>query len=76
MNGGRVKLSAEDRSRFSREIKTASPVELLTVIRFLEAHGATVAAEDLRFMNSHIGRQAERLLRNVALYRSWDSPGN
>lgn len=76
MKGKRIKLSAEDKSRFSNEIKTASPVELLTVVRFLEEYGAAFSGSDLRFMKSHTGKRAERLLKNVALFQSWDGPGN
>lgn len=76
MSGGVVRLSPEDRIRFSTEIKTASPVELLTVVSFLEEFKQKFSPEDLRFMYSHMGRRAERLLRNVVQYQDWTAPGD
>lgn len=76
MSGGVVHLSREDKARFSAEIKAATPEELLMVISFLEDFKKMFSPEDLRFMNSHIGRRAERLLRNVVEYQDWNAPGD
>lgn len=76
MSRGVVHLSREDKTRFATEIKTASPEELLTVISFLEDFKKRFTSEDLRFMNSQLGRRAERLLRNVAQYQGWNAPGD
>ncbi|MFR5844227.1 MAG: hypothetical protein ACLUEU_00080 [Oscillospiraceae bacterium] len=76
MSGGMVRLSRDDKTRFATEIKTASPEELLTVVSFLEDFKERFTPGDLRFMNSHLGRRAERLLRNVAQYQDWNAPGD
>lgn len=60
-----VKMTKEDREYFETGIKTANPVELLTVIAFVEDHKDRMAPADLKFIHSRIGRRAERLLRNV-----------
>ena len=67
-----VKLSQEDKSRFASEILTAKPHELLQVIAFIEDYKNKFTDKDLKFMHSHIGRRAERLLRNVTKNFSFD----
>lgn len=61
----KVNLSKEDKSKFASEMRTAKPHELLEVNAFIEEHKAKFTEKDLKFMYSHIGRRAERLLRNV-----------
>ena len=61
----KVNLSKEDKEKFSSEIQKAKPDELLLVIDFIQDHNEKFTDKDLKFMHSHIGRRAERLLRNV-----------
>ena len=61
----KVTLSKEDKSKFASEILIAKPDELLQVIAFIEAYKQKFTEKDLKFMHSHIGRRAEKLLRNV-----------
>lgn len=72
MSTEKVCLSQEDKERFSSEIKTASPVDFLIVADFLQEHKERFTAADWKFMSSHMGRRAVRLLKNAAYYQSWD----
>lgn len=60
-----VKMTKEDREYFANGMKTANPVELLAVIAFVEDHKDRMDQADLKFIHSHMGRRAEKLLRNV-----------
>ena len=61
----KVNLTKEDKLKFASEISNAKPHELLTVISFVQEHKEKFTEKDLKFIHSHIGRRAERLLRNV-----------
>ena len=69
---GKVKLTKEDKEKFAREAKTLDPLEFLTISRFINDYGARFTKADLKFFNSHLGRRAERLLRNVVENFSFD----
>lgn len=61
----KVKMNKEDREKFAAGMKTASAMELLEVAAFIDAFKEKMNPADLKFMHSHMGRRAERLLRNV-----------
>ena len=69
-----VRLSAESRRKFKEAVRTANPVEILTVIRFVETYAHRFTKDDLRFMNSCIGRRCNKLIYNLPRnrFRSWD----
>lgn len=58
-------MTKADRAHFAEGMKTATPRELLTAIAFVKEHEDRIDEADLKFMHSHMGRRAERLLRNV-----------
>ena len=62
---GKVKLTKEDKEKFAREAKTLDPLEFLALSRFINDYKARFTKADLKFLNSNLGRRAERLLRNV-----------
>lgn len=72
MAQSKIKLTKEDRDRFSKEIKTATPDELLIVKSFVEEYKDRFYPEDLKFLHSHLGQRATKLLRNVAKNLSWE----
>lgn len=61
----KVKMNKEDREKFATGMKTASPMELLEVAAFIDDFKEKMDPADLKFIHSHMGRRAERLLRNV-----------
>lgn len=69
---GKIKLTKEDKETFAREAKTLNPMEFLVLSRFIDDHKARFTKADLKFINSHLGRRAERLLRNVVENFSFD----
>ena len=62
---GKVKLTKEDKEKFAREAKTLDPLEFLALSRFINDYKARFTKADLKLLNSHLGRRADRLLRNV-----------
>lgn len=58
-------MTKEDRAYFAAGMKTANPIEFLVVVAFVKENEAIFNKADLKFMHSHMGRRAERLLRNV-----------
>ena len=66
------KLTKEDKEKFAREAKTLDPLEFLALSRFINDYKARFTKADLKFLNSHLGRRAERLLRNVVENFSFD----
>lgn len=60
----KIALSLEDKKMFASGTKTATARELLIIIAFVKEHEEKFTEADLKFMHSHMGRRAERLLRN------------
>lgn len=69
---GKVKLTKADKETFAREAKTLNPLEFLALSRFINDYKARFTKADLKFLNSHLGHRAERLLRNVVENFSFD----
>jgi hypothetical protein len=63
-------LTAEAKKLFVFEAKQMNPAEVLIVHEIIQK--SSLSAVDKKFCISHIGRRAERLLRNVALYQDWE----
>lgn len=61
----KIKMTKEDRAYFAAGMKTANPIEFLVAAAFVKDNEAVFDKADLKFMHSHMGRRAERLLRNV-----------
>jgi hypothetical protein len=68
----KVNLTAEDKKLFKDNIRTANPIELLTVADFVEAVKEDFTAADLKFLHTHIGMRCERLLKNVVQNLSFE----
>lgn len=68
----KVTLTPEDKKKFAAEAKKLSAPDFIQAIRELDAIRDRFTAEDWKFICSHLGRRAERLLRNVAKNFSFD----
>lgn len=61
----RIHLTKEDKKKFAEGIKTANAIEFLIIKDIIAECENKLTAQDLKFIHSHLGRRAERLLRNV-----------
>ena len=52
--------------RYPEMIETLDPLEFLALSRFIDDYKARFTKADLKFLNSHLGRRAERLLSGLA----------
>ena len=62
----KVTLTPEDKKKFAAEAKKLSAPDFTQATMELDAIKDRFTAEDWKFICSHLGRRAERLLRNVA----------
>lgn len=67
-----VKLTAEDKRKFADEAKKLTAHEFVQVAKELEVCKNRFSSADWAFMCSHLGRRAEKLLRNVVKNQSFD----
>ena len=67
-----VILTPEDKKKFAAEAKKLSAPDFIQATMELDAIKGRFTAEDWKFICSHLGRRAERLLRNVAKNFSFD----
>ena len=65
-------LTPEDKKKFAAEAKKLSAPDFIQATMELDAIKDRFTAEDWKFICSHLGRRAERLLRNVAKNFSFD----
>lgn len=70
-----VKMSKADRDYFVAGVKTANPLELLTVWEFVTSMKENFCKADYKFMVSRLGKRSERLLRNVVENGSFEDKG-
>lgn len=70
-----VKMSKADRDYFAAGVKTANPLELLTVWEFVTSMKENFCKADYKFMVSRLGKRSERLLRNVVENGSFEDKG-
>jgi len=68
----KVTLAPEDKKKFAAEAKKLSAPDFIQATMELDAIKDRFTAEDWKFICSHLGRRAERLLRNVAKNFSFD----
>lgn len=68
----KVTLTPEDKKKFAAEAKKLSAPDFIQATMELDAIKDRFTAEDWKFICSHLGRRAERLLRNVAKNFSLD----
>ena len=68
----KVILTPEDKKKFAAEAKKLSATDFIQATMELDAIKDRFTAEDWKFICSHLGRRAERLLRNVAKKFSFD----
>lgn len=68
----KVMLTPEDKTKFAAEAKKLSAPDFIQATMELDAIKDRFTAEDWKFICSHLGRRAERLLRNVAKNFSFD----
>ena len=68
----KVMLTPEDKKKFAAEAKKLSAPDFIQATMELDAIKDRFTAEDWKFICSHLGRRAERLLRNVAKNFSFD----
>ncbi|MBR5818141.1 MAG: hypothetical protein IKY62_05795 [Clostridia bacterium] len=68
----KVTLTPEDKKKFAAEAKKLSDPDFIQATMELDAIKDRFTAEDWKFICSHLGRRAERLLRNVAKNFSFD----
>ena len=68
----KVTLTPEDKKKFAAEAKKLSAPDFIQATRELDAVKDRFTTEDWKFICSHLGRRAERLLRNVAKNFSFD----
>lgn len=61
----RIHLTKEDKKNFAEGIKTVNAIEFLVIRDIIAECENNLTAQDLKFIHSHLGRRAERLLRNV-----------
>ena len=61
----KIHLTKEDKKKFAEGIKTANAIEFLIIKDIIAECENKLTAQDLKFIHSHLGRRAERLLRNV-----------
>lgn len=60
-----VALTEADKKKFAEETKKLTAPEFVQLTHELEAIKERFSKEDWRYMTSHLGRRAERLLRNA-----------
>lgn len=65
MTENKIHLTKEDKKKFAEGIKTANAIEFLIIKDIIAECENKLTAQDLKFIHSHLGRRAERLLRNV-----------
>ena len=68
----KVKLTPEDKRIFATEVKKLSAPEFVQLTKELDIFKERFTAEDWKYICSHTGWRAERLLRNVAEHYSFD----
>lgn len=61
----RIHLTKEDRKQFAEGIKTVNAIQFLIIKDIIAECEDRLTAQDLKFIHSHLGRRAERLLKNV-----------
>lgn len=61
----RIHLTKEDKKKFAEGIKSANAIEFLIIKDIIAECENKLTAQELKFIHSHLGRRAERLLRNV-----------
>lgn len=61
----KVKLTKEDKQIFAKEMKSATPWELLSICNLIDDNKDKFTAADWKFMSTHIGKRCTKLLYNV-----------
>lgn len=67
----KVHLSKEDKEIFKEQASKMNPLEFLQLYEELEVVKNRFTKADWKFMMSHMGRRAERFLRNVVKYQDF-----
>ena len=68
----KVTLTPEDKKKFAEEAKKLTAMDFVQLTKELDAVKDRFTTDDWKFICSHLGRRAERLLRNVAKNFSFD----